>query len=32
MVAFYLLQRRGCFPQLMRIGQRFAGTRDWSHW
>jgi putative membrane protein len=31
MVAFYVLQRRGLFAGVMRLGQRFAGTRDWSH-
>ncbi|HUA89490.1 MAG TPA: lysylphosphatidylglycerol synthase domain-containing protein [Steroidobacteraceae bacterium] len=31
LVAFYLLQRRGLFARVMRLGQRFAGARDWSH-
>jgi putative membrane protein len=31
MVAFYALQRRGLFAGVMRLGQRFAGARDWSH-
>jgi putative membrane protein len=31
MVAFYTLQRRGLFAGVMRLGQRFAGARDWSH-
>ncbi len=30
LVPFYLLQRRGLFAGLMRLAQRFAGTRDWS--
>lgn len=31
LVSFYLLQRRGLFAGVMRLGQRFAGARDWSH-
>ena len=31
LVSFYALQRRGLFAGVMRLGQRFAGTRDWSH-
>ena len=31
LVSFYLLQRRGLFAGIMRLGQRFAGARDWSH-
>ena len=31
LVSFYALQRRGLFAGVMRLGQRFAGARDWSH-
>jgi putative membrane protein len=31
MLAFYILQRRGLFAGVMRLGQRFAGARDWAH-
>lgn len=29
--AFYVLQRRGMFVAVLRLAQRFAAARDWSH-